>query len=196
MENLAKARAKQAAQRTGLDAPESATGSKPSAGTRHQSPEWMKVEGGQSPVIGQRYVNRNGVHVERAAPGELLYRYDGREFPVRADCRRFIRRSQILNQDAQGRVLISRERRALLLEDYDRSGVSGIKFAQYGGNQILHSGLLAIAARSVGIARMQATASYPKYSMTSRLNFSGFSMNIKCWPPSDSSNTSNCEPLI
>jgi hypothetical protein len=53
-----------------------------------------------------------------------------------------------------------------------------------------------IAARSVGIARMQATTSYPKYSMTSRLNFSGFSMNIKCWPPSDSSNTSNCEPLI
>jgi hypothetical protein len=82
MQNLAKARAKQAAQRTGLNAPESATGSKPSAGTRHQSPEWMKVEGGQSPIPGQRYVNRNGFYVraERAAPRELLYRYDGRDF--------------------------------------------------------------------------------------------------------------------
>jgi restriction system protein len=37
-----------------------------------------------------------------------------------------------------------------------------------------------IAARSVGIARMQATTSYPKNSMTNRLNFSGFSMNIEC----------------
>jgi hypothetical protein len=36
----------------------------------------------------------------------------------------------------------------------------------------------------------------PRYSMIIRLNFSGFSMNIKCWPPSASSNTSNCEPLI
>jgi hypothetical protein len=40
---------------------------------------------------------------------------------------------KILNQDAQGRVLISRERRALLLEEYDRSGMSGVKFAQYVG---------------------------------------------------------------
>jgi len=38
--------------------------------------------------------------------------------------------------------------------------------------------------------------SYCKYSMISRLNFSGFSMNMKCRPPSASSNTSNCEPLI
>ena len=40
---------------------------------------------------------------------------------------------QILSQDAQGRVLVSRERRASLLEEYDRSGMSGIKFAQYVG---------------------------------------------------------------
>jgi hypothetical protein len=38
--------------------------------------------------------------------------------------------------------------------------------------------------------------SYCKYSMISRLNFSGFSMNMKCRPPSASSNSSNCEPLI
>lgn len=30
-------------------------------------------------------------------------------------------------------MLVSRERRALLLEEYDRSGMSGIKFAQYVG---------------------------------------------------------------
>jgi len=40
---------------------------------------------------------------------------------------------QILSQDAQGRVLVSRERRESLLEEYDRSGMSGIKFAQYVG---------------------------------------------------------------
>src|SRR4030081_586700 len=40
---------------------------------------------------------------------------------------------QILSQDAQGRVLVSRERRELLLEQYDRSGMSGVKFAQYVG---------------------------------------------------------------
>jgi hypothetical protein len=40
---------------------------------------------------------------------------------------------QILSQDAQGRVLVSRERRQSLLEEYDRSGMSGIKFAQYVG---------------------------------------------------------------
>jgi hypothetical protein len=40
---------------------------------------------------------------------------------------------EILNQDAQGRVLISRERRELLLERYDRSGMSGVKFAEYIG---------------------------------------------------------------
>ena len=37
---------------------------------------------------------------------------------------------QILSQDTQGRVLVSRERRELLLEEYDRSGMSGVKFAQ------------------------------------------------------------------
>jgi hypothetical protein len=40
---------------------------------------------------------------------------------------------QILSQDAQGRVLVSRERRESLLEEYDRSGMSGVKFAQYVG---------------------------------------------------------------
>src|SRR5260221_1798847 len=36
---------------------------------------------------------------------------------------------QIMSQDAQGRVLVSRERRESLLEEYDRSGMSGVKFA-------------------------------------------------------------------
>ena len=40
---------------------------------------------------------------------------------------------QILRQDAQGRVLVSRERRESLLEEYDRSAMSGVKFAQYVG---------------------------------------------------------------
>ncbi len=40
---------------------------------------------------------------------------------------------EILSQDAQGRVLVSRERRESLLEEYDRSGMSGVKFAQYIG---------------------------------------------------------------
>jgi transposase len=40
---------------------------------------------------------------------------------------------EILSQDAQGRVLVSLERRELLLEQYDRSGMSGVKFAQYVG---------------------------------------------------------------
>jgi hypothetical protein len=40
---------------------------------------------------------------------------------------------EILSQDAQGRVLVTRERRELLLEQYDRSGMSGVKFAQYVG---------------------------------------------------------------
>ena len=40
---------------------------------------------------------------------------------------------QILSQDARGRVLVSRERRESLLEEYDRGGMSGVKFAQYVG---------------------------------------------------------------
>ena len=40
---------------------------------------------------------------------------------------------EILSQDAQGRVLVSRERREMLLEQYDRSVMSGVKFAQYIG---------------------------------------------------------------
>jgi hypothetical protein len=38
---------------------------------------------------------------------------------------------QILSQDAQGRVLVSRERRESLLAEY--SGMSGIRFVQYVG---------------------------------------------------------------
>ena len=40
---------------------------------------------------------------------------------------------QILSRDARGRVLVSRERRESLLAEYDRSGMSGVKFAQYVG---------------------------------------------------------------
>ena len=40
---------------------------------------------------------------------------------------------QILSQDARGRVLVGRERRDALLEEYDRSGMSGVRFAKYVG---------------------------------------------------------------
>jgi hypothetical protein len=40
---------------------------------------------------------------------------------------------QILSQDARGHVLVTRERRESLLTEYDRSGMSGVKFAQYVG---------------------------------------------------------------
>jgi hypothetical protein len=40
---------------------------------------------------------------------------------------------EILSQDARGPVLVSRERRESLLEEHDRSGLSGVKFAQYVG---------------------------------------------------------------
>jgi hypothetical protein len=40
---------------------------------------------------------------------------------------------EILSRDAQGRVLVSRERRESLLEECDRSGMSGVKFARYVG---------------------------------------------------------------
>jgi hypothetical protein len=40
---------------------------------------------------------------------------------------------EILSQDARGRVLVSRERRESLLEEYDRSRMSAVKFAQYVG---------------------------------------------------------------
>jgi hypothetical protein len=87
MQNLAKARAKQAAQRTGLNASAPVTGAKRSVD--HQKPERsvkenpiVSVQGGQSPVTGQQYVNRNGLYVlaKHAAPGELLFRFDGRDF--------------------------------------------------------------------------------------------------------------------
>jgi hypothetical protein len=40
---------------------------------------------------------------------------------------------QILSQDARGHVLVTRGRRESLLAEYDRSGMSGLKFAQYVG---------------------------------------------------------------
>ena len=40
---------------------------------------------------------------------------------------------EIMSQDSQGRVLVSRERRESLLEEYDRCGMSGVKFAEYVG---------------------------------------------------------------
>jgi hypothetical protein len=40
---------------------------------------------------------------------------------------------QILRRDARGHVLVSRERREALLAEYDRGGMSGVKFAQYVG---------------------------------------------------------------
>ena len=40
---------------------------------------------------------------------------------------------QILSQDARGRVLVTPERRESLLAEYDRSGMSGVRFAQYLG---------------------------------------------------------------
>jgi hypothetical protein len=40
---------------------------------------------------------------------------------------------QILSQDTRGRVLVTPERRELLLAEYDRSGMSGMKFTQYVG---------------------------------------------------------------
>ena len=40
---------------------------------------------------------------------------------------------QILSQDTRGRVLVTPERRESLLAEYDRSGMSGVKFAQYVG---------------------------------------------------------------
>src|ERR1700722_1814216 len=40
---------------------------------------------------------------------------------------------QILRRDARGHVLVSRERREALLAEYDRGGMSGVKFAQYIG---------------------------------------------------------------
>jgi hypothetical protein len=40
---------------------------------------------------------------------------------------------QILSQDARGHVLVTPERRQSLLEEYDRSGMSGVRFAKYVG---------------------------------------------------------------
>src|SRR5262252_9274397 len=40
---------------------------------------------------------------------------------------------QILSQDSRGHVLVTQERRESLLVEYDRSGMSAVKFAQYVG---------------------------------------------------------------
>src|SRR6516225_2603992 len=40
---------------------------------------------------------------------------------------------QILSQDTRGRVLVTPERREFLLAEYDRRGMSAVKFAQYVG---------------------------------------------------------------
>jgi hypothetical protein len=59
---------------------------------------------------------------------------------------------QILSQDSQGRVLVTRERRESLLEEYDRSGMSGVRFAQYVGIKytIWHTGLKAASTATEG----------------------------------------------
>jgi hypothetical protein len=41
---------------------------------------------------------------------------------------------EILSQDAQGRVLVSQERREPLLAEYDRSGMSGISLRSTWGS--------------------------------------------------------------
>ena len=48
-----------------------------------------------------------------------------------------------MSQDAQGRVLLTLERRESLLEEYDRSGMSGVQFAAVGPDQILNSRIMA-----------------------------------------------------
>src|SRR5687768_7256731 len=40
---------------------------------------------------------------------------------------------ELLKMDARGRVLVSRERREALLEDFGRSGMSGAQFARMAG---------------------------------------------------------------
>ncbi|MEI9997696.1 MAG: hypothetical protein WDO13_00230 [Verrucomicrobiota bacterium] len=39
----------------------------------------------------------------------------------------------ILMKDTRGRVVVTAERRAALLEEFDRSGISGIQFAKLAG---------------------------------------------------------------
>src|SRR5688500_9933695 len=41
--------------------------------------------------------------------------------------------TEVLKQDERGRVRVSRERRAALLAEFDRSGMSGAKFARVAG---------------------------------------------------------------
>ena len=39
----------------------------------------------------------------------------------------------ILRKDSMGRVVFTRERRAALLEEFDKSGMSGAQFAKWAG---------------------------------------------------------------
>jgi hypothetical protein len=103
---------------------------------------------------------------------------------------------QILSQDAQGRVLVSRERRESLLKEYDRSGMSGVKFAQYVGIKystlaywlqsrrrhrereklLLKAGVDAEAGKSTGgwIEAVVENGSQPRMSAGAlRINFAG-----------------------
>lgn len=41
--------------------------------------------------------------------------------------------AEILKQDGRGRVLVSRERREALLEEFEKSGLSGVGFARMAG---------------------------------------------------------------
>ena len=41
--------------------------------------------------------------------------------------------TEILKQDGRGRVLVSRERREALLEEFEKSGLSGVGFARMAG---------------------------------------------------------------
>ena len=47
-----------------------------------------------------------------------------------------IEAEQILKSDARGRVRVPVERQEALLDEFERSGLSGVKFAQAGGSQI------------------------------------------------------------
>jgi hypothetical protein len=40
---------------------------------------------------------------------------------------------KLMSSDARGRVLVPKERREALLDEFERSGLSGVKFAQLAG---------------------------------------------------------------
>jgi hypothetical protein len=68
---------------------------------------------------------------------------------------------EILSQDGQGRVLVSRERREPLLEQYDRSGMSGVEFARYVGIKYLSARLLTRGSHAEHSRRRQKVDSGP-----------------------------------